>query len=139
MDAETLKPYLDQTRDIQPLKEYFDQYNRELQEFGLQEADIDTSNGLVGIVKSIDGLQYNRRNDGGITGHWNGRAYDSRHQFCKAVLRFFGETGEVPTYSAKHITKAAEKMTLGHVANSFYNFAKELTEKLNPQPTKSTK
>lgn len=130
MDTEILKLYFEQTKDIQTLKEYFDRYNSQVQEFGGGGIEIDTSHGLVGIIESIDGLEYSKgKASPAITDHWCRRARDSRHQFCKAVLKFFGETDKVPEYNAKEVVKSAEKMTIGHVADSFYKFASELCKK----------
>jgi hypothetical protein len=112
--------------DIQKIKDYFDEYNAQIKEGGGNDK-IDTSGGLDLIMDSIEKLRVEPPYYG-LADIWNANAYDGRRAFCKEAALYFIATGEVPDFNANDVLEATKERTIGHIAESFKNYAAKLKE-----------
>ena len=112
--------------DIQKLKDYFTEFNRQVRELG-GDFGVDTSGTLDKIMDSIENLQF-KESVYGIVDIWNANAMNGRYTFCREAALYFMAMEEVPDFNARQIVEAAETKSLGHIADSFRKHALKLKE-----------
>ncbi|MBU2615572.1 MAG: hypothetical protein KKC19_00545 [Nanoarchaeota archaeon] len=130
MNTQALKPYIKSPPNVKELKKYFSQYNAQLDEIDFGDVRINVSQGLIGIINSIDeGFANNPYK--GRTGYWDYYmwAHDAQKNFCESVLTFFGKNKKVPGFNVQDMIESSEKSkTVEAIVESFPKFTQELNQ-----------